>query len=46
LFLQLNGHEIVVEASDAIAAMFRLAAGELSEEEVADWFRERLARLP
>jgi len=46
LFLQLNGHDLTFEPADAIAAMLRLAAGELSEEEMADWFRQRLARLP
>jgi death-on-curing protein len=42
LFLALNGHEFVFEAPGAITAMLVLAAGELSEEEMADWFRERL----
>jgi death-on-curing protein len=42
LFLAFNGYELVVEAPDAIAAMLALAAGEMSEEEMADWFRERL----
>ena len=46
LFLLLNGQEVVFEPADAIAAMLRLAAGELSEAETADWFRQRLARLP
>ena len=44
LFLAMNGHELVFAASDAIAAMFALAAGELSEEELADWFRSHLHR--
>ena len=42
LFLALNGHELRFEAAEAIAAMLALAAGELSEEEMADWFRSRL----
>ena len=42
LFLVLNGHELVFEASDAVSTMLALAAGELSEEALADWFRERL----
>jgi death-on-curing protein len=46
LFLLLNGQEAVFEPADAIAAMLRLAAGALSEAETADWFRQRLARLP
>lgn len=44
LFLRLNGHDLRFEPADAIAAMLGLAAGELGEEEMADWFRERLAR--
>jgi death on curing protein len=43
LFLVLNEHELVFEAPDAVTAMLALAAGELSEEALADWFRERLA---
>ena len=43
LFLALNGHELVFAGTDAVAAMLALAAGELSEDEMADWFRERLA---
>jgi death-on-curing protein len=42
LFLALNGYELVFTAPDAITAMLALAAGELAEEEMADWFRERL----
>jgi len=42
-FLALNGY--VLEASDAelVVAFLALAAGELSEEELADWFRGHLA---
>lgn len=43
LFLALNGYELRFEAADAIAAMLALAAGELTEDEMADWFRHRLA---
>ena len=42
LFLALNGCELVFEPADAIAIVLRLAAGELPEEELADWFRARL----
>lgn len=42
LFLRLNGQTIAFSARDAIAAMQSLAAGELSEGELADWFRDRL----
>ena len=42
LFLVLNGHELQFAAEDAIGAMLALAAGELSEAEMADWFRAHL----
>ena len=42
LFLVLNGHRLAFTATDAIAFMLALAAGELSEDQVADWFRERV----
>jgi death-on-curing protein len=44
LFLALNGHELRFSPADAIATMLDLAAGQLSEAEMADWFRERLAK--
>ena len=42
LFLMLNGHKLGFKAPDAIAAMLALAAGELNEEAMADWFRGHL----
>lgn len=42
LFLALNGHEPRFSAQDAIQTMLALAAGELSEDELADWFRLHL----
>lgn len=41
LFLQKNGVSMEYKAADAVVVMLRLAAGEFSEEELADWFRER-----
>jgi death on curing protein len=43
LFLVMNGHRLVFTPADAITFMLALAAGDLSEEQVADWFRERIA---
>jgi death-on-curing protein len=43
LFLAVNGEQLEFTAPDAIAAMIALAAGELGEEEMADWLRQRLA---
>lgn len=43
LFLRLNGQTLAFEPAEAIRAMLALAAGETSEEELAGWFRERIA---
>ena len=43
LFLALNDRALKFEPGDAIRVMLALAAGELSEVELADWFRQRLA---
>lgn len=42
IFLMLNGLEITFDENDAIRTVERLASGELSEDELADWFRTRL----
>ena len=42
LFLVLNGCRLEFTPSDAIAFMLALAAGELNEEQTADWFRGRI----
>ncbi|MDG2511437.1 type II toxin-antitoxin system death-on-curing family toxin [Sphingobium yanoikuyae] len=43
LFLMLNAVAVRFDAADAIRAMLDFAAGTLSEEELADWFRHHLA---
>ena len=43
IFLALNGHELAFDEPDAIRTVERLAAGELAEEELADWFRQHLS---
>jgi len=45
-FLVLNGYRLGATDAELVVAFLALAAGELSEEEMADWFRQRLARLP
>lgn len=40
LFLRLNGVAITFKPQDAIKTVLALAAGELSEDELADWFRQ------
>ncbi|EQA96488.1 death-on-curing protein [Sphingobium wenxiniae] len=42
LFLALNRIELRFEAAAAIKAMLELAAGNLSQKELADWFRAHL----
>jgi death-on-curing protein len=43
LFLALNGVTIRFTSEDAIATVLALAAGDLSEDELADWFRGHIA---
>jgi len=42
-FLMLNGHTLVASDAELVVAFLALAAGEISEEEMADWFRFHLA---
>jgi death-on-curing protein len=44
LFLSANGMELRFQKQEAIKVMLALAAGELSEDELAGWFRERVRR--
>lgn len=38
-FLALNGHMLRASDAELVVAMVALAAGELTEAELADWFR-------
>jgi len=42
-FLALNGHTLGASDAELAVAFVALAAGELSEDELADWFREHIA---
>jgi death on curing protein len=42
-FLALNGHELIATDAELVVAFLALAAGELSEEELTDWFRQHIA---
>lgn len=42
LFLADNGHRLKFDPIEAVRTVEELAAGRLSEEELADWFRERI----
>ena len=41
-FLMLNGHALQASDAELVVAFVALAAGELSEDELADWFRQHL----
>jgi death on curing protein len=46
-FLALNGWELSASDAELVVAFLALAAGELAEEELAQWFRDRIvARWP
>ncbi len=45
LFLELNGVMIAFKPEAAIRTVLALAAGELTEDELADWFRQHLASV-
>ena len=42
-FLALNGHRLDASDAELVVAMLALAAGELTEDELAHWFREHVA---
>ena len=44
LFLQLNGVSLKFQEGDAVLVMLSLAAGELTEAQLANWFRGRVKR--
>ena len=43
LFLAANNRKLTFDRDDATKTVQILAAGELSEEKLADWFRQRIA---
>jgi len=42
LFLMLNDRDLAFDKADALHMVLDLAAGRLTEEQVASWFRERI----
>ncbi|TZG29604.1 type II toxin-antitoxin system death-on-curing family toxin [Sphingomonas montanisoli] len=44
-FLMLNGYTLAATDAELVVAFLALAAGELSEEALADWFREHIAAI-
>lgn len=45
-FLMLNGCELAATDAELVVAFVALAAGELTEDELADWFRQRIVGGP
>jgi death on curing protein len=45
LFLALNGYKLTSSDADATLTFMALAAGELSEEQLADWLRNHIKAL-
>jgi death-on-curing protein len=43
LFLAINGHRLAFTAEDAIRMMLAVAAGELDEAAMVEWFKARLS---
>lgn len=41
LFLVLNGWQLLADDADCVLTMLKLAAGELTEAQLAQWLRER-----
>ena len=46
IFLELNGKDLAAEEAEVVQVMTTLAAGTLSEVQLAAWLRKRLVRLP
>ncbi|WP_420145433.1 type II toxin-antitoxin system death-on-curing family toxin [Sphingobium sp.] len=44
-FLMLNGYALMATDAELVVAFLELAAGDISQEELADWFRSNLASL-
>jgi death on curing protein len=44
-FLDLNGHDLNAEMSDALQAMLSLAAATVSEEDFAAWLRGKIRKI-
>jgi death-on-curing protein len=42
-FLLLNGYQLMATDAELVVAFLELAAGTLSEADLADWFRQQLA---
>lgn len=43
LFLELNGRMLVADDADCVLTMLGIAAGDMTENEFAEWIRERVS---
>ena len=43
-FLEINGYELTATDEDVVGEMLALAAGHISEEELARWIRDRVIK--
>jgi len=43
-FLRLSGHRLTAPMDERVTTFLRLAAGEIGEHELADWFRKNSAK--
>jgi death on curing protein len=42
MFLVLNGHELIADDADCVLTMLAVAAGDITESDLADWVRNRI----
>jgi len=42
LFIELNGYELIADDAEVVSTWLSLADGDLDEEALADWIRDRL----
>jgi death-on-curing protein len=45
-FLRLNGYDLQASSEEKYQIWIDLAVGKLSEEELAEWIRKRLSKIP
>lgn len=44
-FLYLNGYKVITSQAENVTVFLSLASGNLSEDELADWFRKNLQKF-
>lgn len=46
LFLMVNGYEVIATLPEKYVIFMRLAAGDLTEDELAEWFKNNVKQMP